>query len=492
MIAEKVQEKVHDKVTDKAHDKAGERAHDQARERAQEQVSEKVHERVIEKRKALGRGLESLLPRPRAVTAPVAEPAGPQGTRNSNEEAGTGDGRARTPVAPSPATDAQLATAQPTIVQTVYAGPTISQSAFPPPSASQPRDQATVTRPEAGISIAGVPAASTSTERIPLEAESDFYPVAPKPGLNGAPTLESPAPGETLSAPSQAATADAPGAPMSAQATVAELMASAGAEEVMQLPIHLIEQNPHQTRTRFKEEPLKELAESIKVQGVLQPVVVRPGQEGRYQLILGERRMRASVMAGLETIPAIVKRVSEQQAAEMTLVENLQRQDLNCVEQAWAFSRMSQEFKLTQEQIGARVGMSREAVSNYMRLLTLPEGVHEMLIVGKLSYSHARALLKVNTSSQELLWAYAKKALDEKMSVAKLEELVAGLPRAPKAPGQGGARWVDPNVKAAQRRLEEILGMRVRIRDQAGRGKILIEYSTIEDFDRVMEMLGGK
>jgi ParB family transcriptional regulator, chromosome partitioning protein len=270
------------------------------------------------------------------------------------------------------------------------------------------------------------------------------------------------------------------------------LMASSGAEEVVQLRLELIDRNPHQTRTRFKEEPLKELAESIKVQGVLQPIVVRPGQEGRYRLILGERRMRAATIAGLETIPAIVKRVSEQQAAEMTLVENLQRQDLNCVEQAWAFSRMSQEFKLTQEQIGARVGMSREAVSNYMRLLTLPEAVHEMLIGGKLSYSHARALLKLNTSSHEVIWAYAKKALDEKMSVAKLEELVAGLPRAPKAPGPGGARWVDPNVKAAQRKLEEILGMRVRIRDRAGRGKILIEYATIEDFDRVVEMLGGK
>lgn len=400
MNAEKVQEKSHDKANERMHDK----------------VSEKANDKVMEKRRALGRGLESLLPRPRPVT--------PTTTINTPKN--------NTSTIDIPATPASA--------------PMPSAPAVAPDDRSQ-------------------------------ENAAD----------NGQAALADPSRSQSPDAQTTAAA----GSPISPQATVAELMASADAE-VIQLGLDLIDQNPHQTRTWFREEPLKELAESIKVQGVLQPIVVRPGDQGRYRLILGERRMRASRIAGLETIPAIVKRVSEQQAAEMTLVENLQRQDLNCVEQAWAFSRMSQEFKLTQEQIGARVGMSREAVSNYMRLLTLPEGVHEMLIRGKLSFSHARALLKLNTTAEGTLWAYAKKAIDEKMSVAKLEELVAGLPRAPKAPGQGGARWVDPNVKAAQRRLEEILGMRVRIRDQAGRGRIQIEYATIEDFDRVMEMLGGK
>jgi len=163
------------------------------------------------------------------------------------------------------------------------------------------------------------------------------------------------------------------------------------------------------------------------------------------------------------------------------------------VEQAEAFANLSTEFKLTQEEIGKRAGVSREQVSNYMRLLALPEGVIGALQRGRLMYSHARVLLQLRDNVQ--IWKYAQKAIEEKMSVAKLEDLVLGL-SAPIGLGQGnkggGARWVDPNVKAAQRSLEEVLGMRVRIRDRKGRGKIVIEYGTLEDFDRVVGMLKGK
>ena len=227
--------------------------------------------------------------------------------------------------------------------------------------------------------------------------------------------------------------------------------------------------------------------------GVLQPIVVRPGTEGRFTLILGERRLRASEMAEKTTIPAIVKRVSEQQAAEMTLVENLQREDLNCIEQAEAFANLSKDFKLTQEDIGKRAGVSREKVSNFMRLLTLPEGVIGALQKGKLTYSHARVLLTLRDNVR--IWKLAQKAIEEKMSVAKLEDLVLGVsaPAGLEEPKKGGgARWVDPNVKAAQRSLETVLGMRVRIRDRNGRGKIVIEYGTLGDFDRVVRMLKGK
>jgi ParB family transcriptional regulator, chromosome partitioning protein len=267
---------------------------------------------------------------------------------------------------------------------------------------------------------------------------------------------------------------------------------TADGETVFQLALDQIDQNPHQTRREFDQAALQELADSIAVQGVVQPIVVRPAKEGRFTLILGERRIRASARLGNTTIPAIVKRVSEQQAAEMTLVENLQRQDLNCVEQAEAFANLSKEFKLTQEQIGVRAGVSREQVSNYMRLLSLPEGVIGALQTGKLTYTHARTLLHLRDDAQ--IWKYARRAIEEKMSVAKLEDLVLGV-RTP-AGGEpnrgGGARWVDPNVKAAQRSLEEVLGMRVRIRDRKGRGKIVIEYGTLEDFDRVVRMLKGK
>jgi ParB family transcriptional regulator, chromosome partitioning protein len=263
--------------------------------------------------------------------------------------------------------------------------------------------------------------------------------------------------------------------------------------EIFLLEIDLIDDNPYQTRREFDPQALKELADSIAVQGVLQPIVVRPGTEGQFILILGERRLRASKLAGRSTVPVIVKRVSLQQAAEMTLVENLQRQDLNCIEQAEAFANLSQDFKLTQEEIGKRAGISREQVSNYMRLLALPELVIGALQKGKLSYSHARTLLHLRDNAQ--IWKLAQKAIEEKMSVAKLEDLVLGVSvpsGSEQAAKGGGARWVDPNVKAAQRSLEEVLGMKVRIRDRRGRGKIVIEYATIDDFEHVVHMLKGK
>jgi len=367
---------------------------------AEKTGTEKASEKLAEKRRALGRGLESLLPGPRVVTAPAA-PALPQSTRK--------DG-------------------------------------------------------------------------VPAPASSQF------------PVLSSQEPGSSLS--SSASSADFAGG---LAGTVDELQAvasgrTADGETVFLLAVDEIDPNPYQTRREFDEELLAELADSIRVQGVLQPVVVRPGKDGRFILILGERRLRASRMAETTTIPAIVRRVSEQQAAEMTLVENLQRQDLNCVEQAEAFANLSTQFKLTQEEIGGRAGVSRETVSNYMRLLALPEGVIGALQMGRLTYSHARVLLQLRDNAR--IWTLAKKAIEEKMSVAKLEDLVFGVSTpigqgAAKNKG-GGARWVDPNVKAAQRTLEEVLGMRVRIRDRNGRGRILIEYATIDDFDRVVRMLKGK
>jgi len=363
----------------------------------------KASEKLAEKRRALGRGLESLLPGPRVVSIPVVAPMVPQGTRT--------DGAADSSLPPSPSSP-----------------PTSSLSA------------------SAAEFAGGRPGAT----------------VAPLPGTLDA--LQAVATGQT-----------------------------ADGETVFQLAMDQIDHNPHQTRREFDPAALQELADSIAAQGVVQPIVVRPGKEGRFTLILGERRLRASEMLGNATIAAIVKRVSEQQAAEMTLVENLQREDLNCMEQAEAFSNLSTEFKLTQEQIGARAGVSREKVSNFMRLLSLPEGVIGALQKGLLTYSHARVLLTLRDDVQ--IWKYAQKAMAEKMSVAKLEDLVLGV-STPAGLGEpkkgGGARWVDPNVKAAQRSLEEVLGMRVRIRDRKGRGKIVIEYGTLEDFDRVVRMLKGK
>jgi len=298
-------------------------------------------------------------------------------------------------------------------------------------------------------------------------------------------------------------------------------------ERSFEIALDQIQANPYQTRTEFDAKALGDLAGSIQTQGVLQPIVVRPatyphgsfgqtyegkevirpeisgslqplspvapGGKPRYILILGERRYRASKMAGKTTIPAIVKRVSEQQAAEMTLVENLQRQDLECLDQALAFSKLSTQFNLTQEQIGNRVGVSREQVSNYLRLLNLPTEVQTALRKKELGYSHARLLLSLEDEAQ--ITNVARIVIAKKMSVALLEELVmdSHIPKdPPESRKVGGARWVDPNVRAEQRSLEAILGLRVRIRDRKGKGKILIEYGTIEEFDRVVAMLKGK
>jgi ParB family transcriptional regulator, chromosome partitioning protein len=277
-------------------------------------------------------------------------------------------------------------------------------------------------------------------------------------------------------------------------ATLPELHAQAAAgEAVAQIPLELIDSNPYQTRREFREAPLAELAESIRASGVVQPVVVRQGANGRYLLILGERRCRASKLAGKATIPAIVRSVSELQAAEITIIENLQRQDLNCMEQAFAFLKLSTVFKLTQEQIGRRVGISRESVANYIRLVRLPERVQQYLQEGHLGFSEARVLLQLD-DDKEALARVADTAVRKYLSVEQLEDLVEKTKHPPlvQSDQPGRAKWQDPNVRALQSQLERILGVRVRIRDYKGKGTIRIEYATLEDFDRVMEMLSGK
>jgi len=265
---------------------------------------------------------------------------------------------------------------------------------------------------------------------------------------------------------------------------------------VTNIELDRIDKNPYQTRYEFDEEALEELAESIRVNGVVQPVLVRPaGEEGRYILVLGERRCRASILAGKTTIPAMVRRISEQQAAEMTIIENLQREDLNCMEQAEGFRVLSREFKLTQAQIGERVGMSRESISNYMRLLKLTQPTMEHVIAGRISFSEAKELLKLEDPIT--IEKAGERVVREQMKFEQVETMVIRMMNLlDPIPGQepkkkSGARWVDPNVRSAQTDLERMLGVRVRIRDRKGKGKIVIEYATVNDYERVVEMLRG-
>jgi ParB family chromosome partitioning protein len=277
-------------------------------------------------------------------------------------------------------------------------------------------------------------------------------------------------------------------------AIIPELQAAAGlkrepGDAVVHIKLDQIDENPYQTRRAFDEAALQELADSIRVSGVVQPIVVRLSSTGRFTLVLGERRCRAAKLAGEMLIPAIVRQISNQQAAEMTVVENLQRQDLNPLEQATAFARLSRDFGLTQEQISKRVGVSRESVANYMRILRLPDQVLEYLGDGRLGFSEARVLLQV--ANPESVRFIAKEAVEKHMSVAQLIQYVdsANLPR--EAHAKPVRVEVDPNVRAAGEQLERALGCRVRIDDRKGRGKIVIEYATLEDFDRVVEMLKG-
>src|SRR5580704_7194188 len=206
-------------------------------------------------------------------------------------------------------------------------------------------------------------------------------------------------------------------------AVIAEIHAQAArGESVQQIPLDLIDKNPYQTRIFFDEDALVDLAHSIAATGLAQPIVVRPGENGRDVLVVGERRCRASKIARKETIPAIVRKISDQQAAEMTVVENLQRQDLNCMEQAAAFGKLSRDFGLTQNQIGDRVGVSRESVANYMRLLKLPGTVMQYLQEGRLGFSEARVLLTLLDPA--MIPKIADEAVRKHLSVEQLEDLV--------------------------------------------------------------------
>ncbi len=260
----------------------------------------------------------------------------------------------------------------------------------------------------------------------------------------------------------------------------------------LELACELIDRNPFQTRSNFDEARLDELAQSIRASGVIQPIVVRPSGGGRYQLIMGERRLMASRRAGKETIPAFVRPASDEQAMEMTIVENLQRADLNPMEQARAYQRLSQEFKMTQEQMAARTGKDRASVSNFLRLLRLPEEVQGSVEGGVLSFGHARTLLALE--SPDRIRAAAQKVQALAMSVRQTETYVQGLlnPEQRERSTPAGAAGQDPNVREAQEQMRRRLGLKVLIEDRKGKGRVIIEYSGLEDFDLLLGALTGE
>jgi ParB family transcriptional regulator, chromosome partitioning protein len=324
-------------------------------------------------------------------------------------------------------------------------------------------------RPRVVSPTAGNAAPSTSTVPPPVVIPSAVVPAVPEPGPELVPPSSYNANAESAAARTR--------------------VSEPRGQEILELPLDLIDENPYQTRKTFNEAALSELAESIQANGLAQPIVVRPAENGRYVLVLGERRCRASKLAGKTSVPAIVRQLGNEQAAEMTIVENLQRQDLNCLEQAQAFARLSREFNLTQEQIAKRVGASRESVANYVRLLKLPPGVLELLNQGKLGFSEARVLLEAlahlePTAVEEM----ARDAVDRGLTVRELKAKVDALQN-PSTHEASPPKPIDPNVKAAESELQRLLGMRVRITDRKGKGTVLIQYRSVEDFDRLLDVM---
>ncbi len=258
----------------------------------------------------------------------------------------------------------------------------------------------------------------------------------------------------------------------------------------LEIALDMIDRNPFQTRTRFDEVQLQELAASIAATGVVQPIVVKALTGGRYRLITGERRLLASRQAGKSHIPAVVRNVTDQHAMEMTIVENLQRSDLNPMEQAKAYQRLSSDFQLTQEQMATRTGKDRATVANFLRLLKLPDSIQLRVESGELSFGHARTLLALETP--ESMTLAAQRVLALAMSVRQTETYIQGLLNPERKNSKTNETVQDPNVREAQNQLQRTLGLKVRIEDKKGRGRVIIEYSGVEDFDAILTALGNR
>lgn len=252
-----------------------------------------------------------------------------------------------------------------------------------------------------------------------------------------------------------------------------------------QVAVERIDPNPFQPRREISAESLKELANSIRASGMVQPVLLRP-VNGRYQLVAGERRWRAAQLAGLERIPAVVREVSDREALEFALTENLLREDLNPLEVAHACQTLQEKYGLRHEEIADRLGVDRSTITNIVRLLRLPSAVLEMIASNEISSGHARALLGLDSEPAQV--RLAKLTAKQGLSVRQVENLVAlrGLKREAKKPAT--AR-VDPNIRAAVLELERTLGTRVRIVGNEKRGRIEIRYFSAEDLNRIYDWI---
>ncbi len=268
-----------------------------------------------------------------------------------------------------------------------------------------------------------------------------------------------------------------------------EVTSSAPSGSINEIALSEIEVNPFQPRQHFDQDALRELAESIKVHGIIQPITVRRLARNQYQLISGERRFQASKLAGLTSVPAYVRSADDQQMLEMALIENIQRENLNPIEVALSYQRLISECNLKQEELGDRVGKNRSTVTNYLRLLKLPPDIQIALRDSKISMGQARAIINIENPDQQLY--IFKKTVAEDLSVRKVEELVrdlmAGKTETPSKPSAGTGATKE--VVQLQSRLSSHFGTKVNVTTDGRKGEIRIPFLSVEDLNRILDIL---
>jgi len=257
-------------------------------------------------------------------------------------------------------------------------------------------------------------------------------------------------------------------------------------KDIMKVKITLVEPNPDQPRKQFDEDALEELAESIKTFGVLQPLVVAK-RDKFYEIIAGERRWRASKKAGLKEIPVIVKAFSNEEIVEVSLIENIQRENLNSIEEAIAYQRLIDEFSLKQDEIAEKVSKSRSAIANTLRLLQLDPKVQKMVVDEMLSSGHARALIAIKDTDLQI--DVANQIFDHKLSVRETEKLIKKVLAPSKEKKSNKDEVMDPIIESLEKNIEEILGTKVHIDSKKNKGKIEIEYFSDDELDRIVDLL---
>ena len=259
---------------------------------------------------------------------------------------------------------------------------------------------------------------------------------------------------------------------------------------IAEIDIDLIETNPFQPRTEFDETSLRELAQSIKEQGVIQPVTVRKLGYNKYQLISGERRLRASKMAGLTKIPVFIRVANDEQMLELALIENIHRENLNAIEVAISYQRLIDECNMTQEEVSEKVGKSRSAVANFLRLLKLPAEVQIAIRDGHITMGHARALININDKEEQL--KLLQQIILEEMNVRQTEEL-AEKAKNPEAKERKQTNFIPEHFKSSIKKLSQTLNTKVKVkRDIKGHGSVVIDFKDEAEFDRIMELFNNK